>query len=88
MGVAGRNGPNDRIWILLACMCVVGILNILSTADHRERLLVHSIGVFRFADLRFTTFAKAVVQNMVLCHLKPEILEHIEYAHTSAVSLH
>lgn len=61
MGVVGRNGPNDRIRILLIRKSIVSIFKILLIVDHREMLLVHSEGVFGFTDLRFTFPLEALV---------------------------
>lgn len=84
MGVAGRNGPNDRI--LLICKGIMSIFRILSIADLHKRLLVHSEGVFGSIDYRIVIPREAIVQNTNLCNLKPKRTMHNKIAQTSVAS--
>lgn len=86
MGVVGRNSPNDRIRMLLIYVCAASIFQILATADHRERLLVHSKGVFGFIDIRLAIPPEALEQNTSLCHLRSDMLEHSQNTQTAAIS--
>ena len=63
----------------------MSVFKILSMTDYQKRLLVHSEGVFGFADFKFAIPWEAIVQNMILYHLKPGTGEQDENAQTSII---